>query len=197
WAAGALAAVTIGGAVLARRRPVGFAVALAVAAIAAGFATATIKRAVIAHPVLPAAAWNVAVTGFVEVREERERSDRIVVRVHHIEGPRVAEKPERLGVSVRGGTAPAVASFVEFRARLTPPLEPLMPGGYDFARAMYFQGIGASGFVLGAIRTPPPPAGKEGVLSLLFAAALVSLTGMRDQRIPSALPGAQSSNSFT
>ena len=44
-----------------------------------------VKRAIIAHPVLQAAAWNVEVTGFVEVREERERSDRIVVRVHSIE----------------------------------------------------------------------------------------------------------------
>ena len=55
---------------------------LALATVAAGFATATVKRAVVAHPVLQAAAWNVEITGFVEVREERERSDRIVVRVH-------------------------------------------------------------------------------------------------------------------
>jgi competence protein ComEC len=40
-------------------------------------------------------------------------------------------------VSVRKGTAPAVGSFVEFKARLSPPLEPLRPGGYDFARDMY------------------------------------------------------------
>src|SRR5262249_49914424 len=30
-------------------------------------------------------------------------------------------------------------SFVEFKARLSPPLEPLRPGGYDFARDMYFR----------------------------------------------------------
>ena len=60
-------------------------------------------------------------------------------------------------MSVRKGTAPPVGSFVEFKARLSPPLEPLRPGGYDFARNLYFQGIGASGFVLGRIRTAEPP----------------------------------------
>ena len=49
------------------------------------------------------------------------------------------------------------AAFVEFKARLSPPLEPLRPGGYDFARDMYFNRIGASGFVLGRIRVAETP----------------------------------------
>ena len=69
-----------------------------------------------------------------------------------IAGPRLNETLERVRVSVRKGTAPPVGSFVEFKARLSPPLAPLRPGGYDFARDLYFQGIGASGFVLGRIR---------------------------------------------
>jgi len=142
WAACALAVAAIIAAVLVRQRPIGFPVAIAVAAVAAGFATATLKRAIIAHPVLQAVAWNVQVAGFVEVREERERSDRIVVRVHSIDGPRLPEKPERVRVSVRKGTAPAVGAFVTFKVRLTPPLEPLLPGDYDFGRDMYFGGIG-------------------------------------------------------
>src|SRR5215470_2063246 len=89
WAAVALAIGMITAAVLIRHRLIGFPLMVAVAAIAAGFATACIKRAAIDHPVLPAVAWNVDITGFIEVREERERSDRIVVRVHHIEGPRL------------------------------------------------------------------------------------------------------------
>ena len=36
--------------------------------------------------------------------------------------------------------------------RLDRPLQPLEPGSYDFARDLYFQGIGASGFVRGAIK---------------------------------------------
>ena len=47
---------------------------------------------------------------------------------------------------MRKGTAPPVGSYVAFKARLSPPLEPLRPGGYDFARDMYFQRLGASGY---------------------------------------------------
>ena len=126
-------------------------------AVAAGFAVATLKTVQIAHPILARPAWNVAVAGFVEVREERERTDRIVVRVLSLEGTRLEQKPERVRVSVKKGTAPPVGAYVTFRARLNPPLEPLRPGGYDFARDLYFQGIGATGFVLGAIKLAEPP----------------------------------------
>src|SRR5690606_16133640 len=99
--------------------------------------------------------FGATVTGFVEIREERARSDRIVVRVTAIGGERLRVKPERVRVAVRKGQAPAVGDHVSFKARLTPPLQPLRPGGYDFARDMYFQTIGASGYVLGAIAIAP------------------------------------------
>ncbi len=47
WAALALAVATIAGAMALRHRPVGFPLMVAAAAIAAGFATATVKRAII------------------------------------------------------------------------------------------------------------------------------------------------------
>jgi competence protein ComEC len=37
-------------------------------------------------------------------------------------------------LSVKRGTAPAPGSFVEVKASLEPPLQPLEPGSYDFAR---------------------------------------------------------------
>jgi competence protein ComEC len=45
--------------------------------------------------------------------------------------------------------APPAGAFVEAKAQLNPPLQPLRPGSYDFARDLYFQRIGASGFVHG------------------------------------------------
>ena len=157
WAAAGLAVATVAIAFAARRRPFGFPLALGLAAMATGFCVATLHTARIAHPVLQSATWSAQLSGFVETREERERSDRIVVRVHTFDAPRIGEKPERVRVSVRKGTAPAVGSFVAFKAHLSPPLSPLRPGGYDFARDMYFQRIGASGYVLGKIRTEPAP----------------------------------------
>lgn len=132
-------------------------------------------------------AGNILIEGFVELREERERTDRIVVRVLKLDGARTPKKPDRVRVSVRKGTAPPVGSYVSFRARLNPPLPPLRPGGYDFARDLYFQGIGAVGFALGAIRTLGPPAPPG--LWLRYASTIQTLRDTIDARIRSAVPG--------
>jgi hypothetical protein len=76
---------------------------------------------------------------------------------------------ERVRLSVKKGTAPDVGSFVDLKARLLPPLAPLRPGAYDFSRDLFFQGIGASGFVMGAINTVDAP--DSGGLALRYAAS--------------------------
>ena len=187
WAASALVVAGVAAAFLARRRPLGFPLALGCAAMAAGFATATLKTARIAHPVLQIPASSVQVTGFVEVREERERSDRIVVHVHSIEGRRLTEAPDRVRVAVRKGTAPDVGQFVALKAHLSPPLAPLRPGGYDFARDMYFQGIGASGYALDRIAMLAPPV--QPGFWLRFAARVDRMREAINNRIHAVLPG--------
>src|SRR5205807_10468850 len=69
WATALLLAATATVAILVRHRPFAFPTAVGAAALAAGFATGTFKGMLIAHPVLAAPAWNVAIGGFVEVRE--------------------------------------------------------------------------------------------------------------------------------
>ncbi len=171
---------------LLRRRRM-FPAALMVAAVASGFATATWKTARIAHEVLARPVYSVSLAGFVETRDIRERTDRFVLRVTAMEGPRVHAKLQRVRLSVRKGTAPAVGSFVELKARLQPPLQPLRPGSYDFGRDMFFQGIGASGFVSGAIRTVDPPV--AGGWPLRYAAFMQDLRDAIDARIRATLDG--------
>jgi competence protein ComEC len=187
WAALVFAAAATLAAFLARARAVAFPLLLGLAAIALGFATVTLKSARVDHPILRHAAWNVAISGFVEMREERERSDRIVVRVHRIEGRRLDEAPQRVRLSVRKGTAPLVGAFIAVKARLNPPLRPLRPGGYDFSRDLYFQRIGATGFVQGAIRIAEPPAPPG--LWLRYATLIEGLRDAIDDRIRAALKG--------
>lgn len=191
WAAAGAAVVAIAMAYAARLRPVGFPLALGFAAIAAGFAVATFKTVMIAHPVLQTAASTVTLSGFVEVREERERSDRVVIHVHHLEGRRLDAAPERVRLAVRKNTAPMVGSFVELKAHLSPPLAPLRPGGYDFARDMYFQQIGASGYALGKIKTLAPPVERSGWLR--YAAVIDGIRESIDKRIRAVIPGDQGS----
>src|SRR5204863_6625668 len=75
WIA-ALAAAGLGAIALLLRRRRAFALAALLAAGAAGFATATLKTAWIGHGVLAAPVYSVALKGFVETREIRERTDR-------------------------------------------------------------------------------------------------------------------------
>jgi competence protein ComEC len=186
WVAAATAAVLCTAAFLLRRQKA-FPAAVMIAALAAGFAAATLKTARVAHGVLARPIYSVSLKGFVETREERERTDRFVLRVVQMESPRAQAKLERARLSVKKGTAPAVGSFVELKARLQPPLAPLRPGSYDFGRDMYFQGIGASGFVMGGIKTLDPP--FNGGLPLRYAAFMQALRDAIDARIRTVLSG--------
>jgi competence protein ComEC len=192
WAALVPTAVCALAAVLLRRQIVPQKIVLNVIAlglfgICLGFAVATLKTALIQHPVLRFPASGVTVAGFVELREESQHTDRFVLRVDRIDGGRIDEMPRRVRLSVKRGTAPAAGSFVEVKASLDPPLQPLEPGSYDFARDLFFQGIGASGFVRGAIKViaAPTPQG-----ALQRADALVQrLRDAIDARIRAVLPG--------
>lgn len=185
WVTALTAAMLSVAAVLLRRSAL-FAPIVLIAALACGFATATLKAQRIAHPVLAKPVFGAKLEGFVETREERERTDRFVLRVGAMDA-RGTPRLERVRLSVKKGTAPAVGSYVELKARLQPPLEPLLPGSYDFSRDLYFQGIAASGFVTGAITSRAAPAGGGWMLS--YAALMQSLRDGIDARIRQSLDG--------
>lgn len=187
WAGIALSCAGAGAAFAVRAQPIAFPVLLGLTAIGGGFATGTLRGVIVGHSVLPHTAPSVAISGYVEVREDRERSDRIVVRVEKMEAARLSARPDRVRLSVRKGTAPAVGSRVSFKARLNPPLQPLRPGGYDFARDLYFQGIGATGFVLGRIKVENASAPPG--FWLRYAAAIGGIRDGIDERIRSAISG--------
>ena len=85
--AAVVAIVLCAAAVLLRRQKL-FPVAVMIAAVAAGFAIATWKTARVAHGVLARPMFSVSLTGFVETRDIRERTDRFVLRVVTMESPR-------------------------------------------------------------------------------------------------------------
>lgn len=183
----AVAAIALCAAAFMLRRQGIFPLVVLFAAVAAGFATATWRTERVAHGVLARPMYSVSLSGFVETRDIRERTDRFVLRVAQMDSPKSHIRMERVRLSVRKGTAPAVGSFVELKARLQPPLAPMRPGSYDFGRDMYFQGLGASGFAMGTIRTLEPP--QSGGLSLRYAAFMQGLRDAIDARIRTTLDG--------
>jgi competence protein ComEC len=186
WITAVAAIVLSVGAFLLRRQKI-FPVAVMIAAMACGFATATWRTATLAHGVLTRTIYSVQLSGFVETRDIRERTDRFVLRVTRMDAPHWSTKLERVRLSVRKGAAPDVGSYVELKARLQPPLAPLRPGSYNFARDMFFQGIGASGFVTGAIKIVEPQI--SGGWLLRYDALMQDLRDAIDARIRTTLDG--------
>lgn len=58
----------------------------------------------------------------------------------------------------------AEGAVVRLRARLMPPASPMLPGSYDFARAAWFQGLSATGTMVGGLNVIVP-APDEGSLA--------------------------------
>lgn len=187
WASLVIALACVPMIVALRRRAFAFAIAVLAAAASTGFLTATARSVLIAHPVLDRPLFGAAVQGWVIDREQRERTDRIVVLVDGMTAPRLESSLERVRVSVRKGTAPPVGSYVSFKARLNPPLGPLLPGGYDFARDLYFKQIAATGFVLGRIERSSPS--KPVAWEVSFAAWVADVRDAIDARIRAAVSG--------
>ncbi|WP_439574874.1 ComEC/Rec2 family competence protein [Phreatobacter sp.] len=168
------------------RETQGLRVALVAAAMAgAGFSVATIKTALLAHPVLGAETATVRVTGWVEAVEQRESSDRVTLRVVRIE-PAPAAALERVRVVSRGRTGMTVGQAYTVTARLRPPADPQGPGLYDFAREAYFSGIGASGLAFG--RPALAEAGPK-PWPIVAREALEDVRGSISRRIRAAIPG--------
>lgn len=186
--AGALAfTLTTTLAIAARSHWVSSAIAMALAAFFCGFLVATAQTARIAHPVIAPPEGPVRFIGYVESRERRTTSDRIVLWVVKASGRGLKVTPQRVRLSLPRGSAPPEGTPITQLARILPPLAPAMPGSHDFGRAPWFDGIGAVGFGLGGpqparIETPPP-------WSVQIAAVLAQVRRALAARIRAVLTG--------
>lgn len=170
-----------------RRRVAAFRVAVALAAVLAGMALTTLRTTLVAAPVL-ARETTTQVTGWVAEREASARGGtRLRLAVEAIEGLSPERTPPAVRVTVRaGGDEIGVGDPVTMLARLRPPGGPVMPGGYDFARADFYAGIGASGFAYG--RAQPADIGPA-PLGIVVREPLADLREAIRRRILAVLPG--------
>ncbi len=162
---------------LQRWRPLAIVALLALA----GMAVAQARTALVAHPVL-AGPRVVTLAGTVQLVTSNPDRDRWRLTL----APADPALPPQVRISLTGAPPPGLAAgaAVRLRVMLRPPAGAAIPGGYDFARRAWFDGVGATGFPLGplVITTPAPP--PSGVLARLAAArALLTL------RIRAAVPG--------
>lgn len=130
------------------------------AVVSAGFAAASLRTAIVAAPVLADETAG-ELTGKVLFVEEGENGDlTVLVAPSAFAGlapenrPAMARLRIRLkDVSLRPGEE------IRLRVRLMPPPEPVLPGGFDYARQAWFQGLGAVGFAYTAPEILAPSSG--------------------------------------
>ncbi|MBY0361290.1 MAG: ComEC family competence protein [Phreatobacter sp.] len=171
-----------------RERYAAFLVMAALAAMTVGFAAATLKTHWMKHPILAGETGVVRVEAWVEAVEKREGNDRLTLHVIAI-NPAPERMPQRIRVTSRTRSAVAVGQPVTLTARLRPPADPAAPGHYDFGRDAYFMGLGASGFVIGAITFGAASATGDPPWPVQLRARLDSVRNAISTRIRAAIPG--------
>ncbi|WP_417448958.1 ComEC/Rec2 family competence protein [Kordiimonas sp.] len=94
-----------------------------------------------------------ALTGVVERFDKRpDRSPRLTLRPTAMDDVHIG-LPKRISLIVRTRIPDSVrpGTSVSLKAIVAPPLSPVVPGGYDFARARFFKGIGGEGYAASAV----------------------------------------------
>jgi competence protein ComEC len=139
-----------------RARPLPLGIWIGMAAVAAGFLSMGLRTARVATPVLDHVRI-VKLQGFVEEVDLRPKGARLVLSVIDAGDMPPDLAPRRVRVTTRTTPDVAAGDYVGLQARMLPPSRAALPGGYDFARDAYFQGVGAVGSTLGATTRLPPP----------------------------------------
>lgn len=124
--------------------------ALALGCALAWWRAERVRHEVLARPVVA------ELSGRVERIEARPAEGKVRLTLDLDEAPiaglvRVTATEERVAQGLAKG------SMVKLKARLSPPPGPVLPGGYDFARAAWFSGLGATGIALSDVRLLDAP----------------------------------------
>lgn len=174
WTAVALALAL---ATLARRRPLapvtpGEALLLALAAVLAGLVLAQLRLAEVAAPVLERPGVH-GVEGRVLDLAPMPGGAKLLLGEVRLERVPPERTPRQVRVNLRGAVADlAPGDRVRLRARLQAPMPPALPGGFDYARQAYFEGLGALGFAIGRPeRLPADRPMARGIANLRAAIA--------------------------
>ena len=136
-------------------------------AVAAGVALVWARSAMIGAEPIAYPRFE-RIDGRILEREEQPAEDRVRLTL----AARDAETGRAVAYRVNVPSAIDRASFregarVRLSARLMPPSPPIVPGAYNFARRAWFDGLSATGSVVGEIElVEPPPASQVTIASI-------------------------------
>lgn len=154
--------------------------------MARGFAAGSLRTASVASPMLDRDFFG-DVKGFVETVDNYPSRQRLVLRPTGMEGIAPAALPFRLRIGLAGRAGPMPGDFITLNARLMPPSEAALPGGYDFRRDSFFRSTGAVGYAIGSPKAEAAPAAAPP--GLLLNAAIDRWRNALTERITRAIGG--------
>ncbi|MGE0148416.1 MAG: ComEC/Rec2 family competence protein [Parvibaculaceae bacterium] len=150
-----------------------------------GFCLIKARTEWVSAPALRASTGEVRLSGVVEDFEMRGAKRAVaILRILDIAGPGVTLEPTRARVTLTGAVHLRPGQMIHTKARLFPLPTPVVPGGYDYGRGLWFQGIGATGRAYGDVTVE----GTDPSWLLRFSAALEDLRDAIGARIRAVLP---------
>jgi competence protein ComEC len=192
WTTVALPGIALGLLLATRRAGLVYVLSLVLFVMSLGFVAAKVRTESVRAPVLQQELPYADVEGVVELIEPRpSRGERLTVRVTAIKGHAADKTPARIRVrAMRKTEGLRPGDIIRLRATLRPPALPAIPGGYDFSRWAWFQGLGATGFSLApATIVSQPPSGGVQSLARDAREALERIRHAIGERIRAAVPG--------
>ena len=156
-----------------------------VAMLCAGFAGAKLRAEMAATPLLQASSGAVALTGRVEAVERASRKRLVIILApSSIAGLAPEKIPLRLRLSSPESFGrPMAGDVVTATVRLSPLPAPVQPGGFDYGRSLFFEGIGGTG----RITAPFVITVGAAPWTARITAWLATVRGAMGQRIDAAL----------
>lgn len=158
-----------------------FAVAM-VCAFAGGYVIAEIRSIAISSPIIPSGANSWLVNGQLsKIDRETGKRARYLIKVTGIDGLSKEQLPKYVRIGAPLSDA-KIGSLVEFRAKIEPPAQANIPGGFSFASSAWFQQIGGTGFTFGRLRVLQQP--ESLTVNLLINEIRYKLAKSIRQKIP-------------
>ncbi|MEM7177320.1 MAG: ComEC/Rec2 family competence protein [Pseudomonadota bacterium] len=156
--------------------------------IGLGFATAYLHTHLWSLRMLDRTVTETVEGRVVEVSRSASGAARAVLDRVYIHGVEPSRTPGAVRVSLtQGDVAPDPGTRIRLYARLAAPEGPVEPGGYDFRRQAYFQGLGGIGYALG-VAIPVTGRGVDSLYDRL-AIGIARLRAHVSQYLRRVLPG--------
>ncbi len=163
-----------------------YSIVLLLGLVLLGFVLSKARQEIVMTPLLRATVSSSEISGFIADADNRGGKKRIlVIELDGATNVPLEEMPRRVRISTFDAPTALIGDYVRFTARLSPLPTPVMPGGFDYGRDLYFQSIGA----MGSNVSPPVFEDRPVPWKFVERRFFHKLRSVMGARITAAIPG--------